>query len=338
MSTVSRAAQTSDDQKYILGRVVPALEKDLLLMDFGEPADIPVGRGSTARYIKDANISVGSMTNALDDDSGTPITFATRDTFHELAYADSNVEVQIMTYGGFIPMRKIDLDNLTQNLADRIADRLRYLGKEVLDTLCRAQIDGSGTSFGPSMGAGTTTTRKSIGDGINDTALTSADKLTAEDIMLGVNDFRRLNAKGHRRAGGAVAVFIHTGAEIHVITDASNSRVTFAQVNKYVSGATGQQKLLDAEIGKIGGGLIMPTNNITTSTVNGVTAYNNIILCDYGMGVLGMNDVQPRVLFTNPGPQSTDQPLQVFGTAAFRFRAAPKLLDVNRSGILYSAQ
>ncbi len=351
-------ASNKYDTTVILSKVIPTLEKKFVLADLASPASLSANVGSTARWLKDSNFDpadldgTDSAYNALTDDSGTPITFATRDTFNETTFTGTSVEAQIHTYSVFVPVRKPDMDQMPASLSERLSARLAYAGREVWDTLLRAQADGSGTSFNPSMGAGSTNSRKSIGngtndttlaaddqltaedigDGTNDTTLSATDYLTAEDIALVVNDLRQKDAEPF--SGGKMAIVIHSGAEGHVITDVSSSRLTWHDSVKYVGGASGQSKIMDGQIGSLAGGDVIVSNNITTSTVDTRSAYNNLAIADWGLGTLSMGDAKPRV-FINDQPSVAD-PHRFYKTYAFQFEMAPKLLDADRVFILYS--
>ncbi len=331
-------ASNKYDTTVILSKVIPTLEKKFVLADLASPASLSANVGSTARWLKDSNFDpadldgTDSAYNALTDDSGTPITFATRDTFNETTFTGTSVEAQIHTYSVFVPVRKPDMDQMPASLSERLSARLAYAGREVWDTLLRAQADGSGTSFNPSMGAGSTNSRKSIGNGTNDTTLAADDQLTAEDIALVVNDLRQKDAEGF--SGGKMAIVIHSGAEGHVITDVSSSRLTWHDSVKYVGGASGQSKIMDGQIGSLAGGDVIVSNNITTSTVDTRSAYNNLAIADWGLGTLSMGDAKPRV-FINDQPSVAD-PHRFYKTYAFQFEMAPKLLDADRVFILYS--
>lgn len=331
-------ASNNYDTTVILSKVIPTLEKKFVLGDLASPAVLGAHKGSTARWLQDTNfdpasLDSGSAYNALTNDGGTPITFATRDTFNEDTFAGASVEAQIHTYSVFVPVRKPDMDQMPASLGERLASRLAYAGRLVWDTLLRAQADGSGTGFAPSMGSGTTKTRKSIGDGTNDTTISATDQLTAEDIALVVNDLRKLDAEPF--SGGRYAVVIHAGSEGHVITDVSSARLTWKDANQYVGGASGQSKILDGAVGAIAGADVMTSNNITTSTVDSETAYNNLAIADWGLGTLSMGDAKPRV-FINDAPSVAD-PHRFYKTYCFQFEMAPKLLDVNRVFLLYAA-
>lgn len=332
-SEIIRGTFTDSDTTYILPKAIQALEKKFVMADYASPAYLPDNVGTTARWVIPSNQVLGTTTNALDDTGGTPLTYATRSAKNQVAYTETSVSAPIRTYGAFTPMRRADMDNLRKQLADNISDRLGYLGNLCLDTLLRAAIDGSGTAFNPSMGAGTTTTRKSIGDGTVNTTISATDELTAEDLALGVGDLRINDAEPFDN--GYIAAVIHAGAEVDVITDVSATRLNWQEVNKHTPGLTGALKIPKGLIGGIAGAMVVRSNNITTSTVDTFSSYNNLLLSQDALGCLHMNDMKPKVFINDAN--SVDDPHRQYKTIAFQFRAAPKMIEVTRSEILYSS-
>jgi len=133
------------------------------------------------------------------------------------------------------------------------------------------------------------------------------------------------------------AVIVHSVPRTHLVTDVSTSRLTWEQINKYVSGFSGQEKLLNGVVGGIAGGMVFLSNNITTATVDTISAYANLVLAQDGLGAASQGGMNPDVFINKPSSNSTDNPYRIFGTVSFVFQTAPKLLDVLRAEILYSA-
>lgn len=343
MADVKRSVSSSAyDQTHILSKAIPTLEANLVFADFAEPAVLPDHEGTTARWLLDTNIDPdnidGSNTKTLDalnHASGGNIDWSTRDSVHEADFAGSKVEASLYTYGAFIPLQRKDLKAMPRSMQERVGKRLGYLGAVTLDTLLRAFVDGSkSAAVSPDPGSGTTTTRKSIGDGTVDTTLSATDYLTAEDVALIVGDLRANDAQPFDN--GMFAVVIHPGAETDLVTDVSASRLNWQEINKYVSGVSGQEKITKGEVGGIAGGMVFRSSQIATSTVDTRSAYNNICLGTFGIGNVSMGDAKPRLFVNQPGSSSMSDPYRFYATVSFQFDAAPKLLDVNRAAVLYS--
>jgi len=336
MAQLIRSVSSSAyDTTYILKKAIPTLEKKLVLGDFAAPAILPPNQGATARWLLDTAIAIGSFTDALTDASGGNITYATRDSVHETAFTGAKVEATIHTYGAFIPVRRQDLKTMPKSMMKRVGSRLAYLGALVKDTLIRAQCDGSGSAFDPSMGSGTTTTRKSIGDGTDNTTISASDKLTAEDLALVAGDLNAVDAEPF--SNGMFAAVIHSVPETHLITDVASGRINWQEINKYVSGASGQEKITKGVVGAVAGVMAFRSNNIGQSTVDIANVYENIVFADHGVGELSIDDANPRIIVNKSGPQTVSDPHRMYSTIAFQFEAVPKLLDVNRVALLYSA-
>lgn len=335
-------ASSKYDQTHILSKAIPTLEKRLVFADFAEPAVLPDHEGSTARWLSDSNIdptdidgSAATTYDALNHASGGNIQYSTRDGKNQANFTGTSVEASIYTYGAFVPLFRKDLKVMPRSMQDRVGARLGYLGSLTLDSLLRAVVDGtfSGT-YNPDTGSGTTTTRKSIGDGTNDTTLSATDYLTAEDIALVVGDLKAEDAEPFDN--GMYAVVIHSGGETDLITDVSSSRINWQEINKYVSGVSGQEKITRGEVGGVAGGMVFRSNNIATGTIDTRSAYHNVALAQWAIGNLSMGDMKPRVFVNKSGSSSMSDPHRFYSTVAFQFDAAPKLLDVNRAAVLYS--
>lgn len=335
-NTVTRTTGSALDQTYLAQKALETLEDEHVLADFATPGELPDHAGSTLHWHIHDNFANATVTNALD--GGTPITWGSSgnmDSLNQEEYTVTDISKQIQTYGAFIPARKSDLKNMTKDVMDGLAARMAYLMHNTNDTLLRAALDGSGSGFDPNMGAGTTTTRTSIGDGNNDTTLSATDLLTAEDIALAVGDLRANNARPF--SNGLYAVIIHSASETHLITDVSDSRLTFSEINKYVSGASGQEKLTKGDVGAVARGMVFVSNNITTSTVGSETGYNNLVLAKDGLGNVKMSDSAVRVFVNKSNESSMSDPHRMFCTVAGQFKNGAKCLDVNRAEVLYAA-
>lgn len=323
------------DTTYIRQTSIKALENKLVVSECATSGDVPEHAGSTISWQLDANVTGATATNALTDDSGTPITYATRDNFNEDTYSPTAVTKQLHAYGTFVPVRTKDLNKMPRGMMDRLAGRMAYRGAHTKDTLLIAAIDGSGSSYNPGLGTGTTTTRKSIGDGTNNTTISATDQLTVEDIALGVGDLWANDAEEF--SNGAYKAIIHSVSATHLITDVSTSRITWEETHKHVGGASGQEKILKGTIGTVVGADVVRSNNIRTSTQDTETVYNNIILAMDGVGDASVDDSNPQVLINRPNENSTDNPYRMYATAAFVWEGAPTLLDSNRALVLYAA-
>ena len=319
------------DTTYISTRNIKTLENNLVAAELGTPGEIAMNSGSTIRWHIDTNLTGATATNSLTNDAGTPIAWSTRDSFNEDTPAYTGVEAQLQVYGTFIPVRNQDLDQMPRGMMDRISSRISYRARKTIDTLCIAALDGSGTGYGPSTGAGTTTTRKA-GAG----ALSSGDVLTAEEILLATGDLHANDAEPFDN--GKYMALVHSVAATSMKTDVSTSRVTWFETNKHVGGFSGQEKILSGTEGDIGGTTVVRTNSINTSTQDTTAAYDNLVIARDAFGIAAQGDIDHRVFINRPSANSTDQPHRMYATIAWQVRFFPKLLDSNRVVLLYTAQ
>ncbi len=337
MSDYKRTASSSAlDTTWIKSKVIDALENNLQLAPLATPGDLPSNSGSTLKWILDANTTGGTEVNALTNSGGTEVVYSTnRDSVNEAAYAPTAVSAQMETYGIFVPVRRKDMKQMPKGQMTNLGKRVEYRMRKLIDTLLRATVDGTGTGYFPSMGSGTTNTRKSIGDGTNDTTLSATDYLTAEDVAL-VTGLDLESTDAEPFSNGMYAGIFHSVSATHLRTDVSTARITWEGINKFVSGLNGQEKILKGTMGAITGTMCMRSNNITTSTVDTRSAYNNIILAQDGVGNASMGDMGPDVFINESGKESMSDPHRLFATVAGQAELAPALLDVNRAAVLYS--
>lgn len=333
MSTVhisSGGGNTAQDTTYILAEMIPRLEIESNFWQSATPSRLVNHVGRTARW--------RTMTNLTAQTDAIVKTYSTKD--NEMAIATDAVEQTINRYGGWAPFDLADMKRAPKSFSQEIADNFAYAAMLTHETLLRAACDGSGTGFTPSMGAGTTTTQKSNAAGGTAGTLEAGDKLTAEEIFKAAGTLYENNAKP--KSGGQFHLHAHSRPITQLMTDVSTTRVTWEKIHVYVPGTGGQEMFSKNAAGALNGTLIIRNNLITTATINSLTAYVNILIADWGLGALTTDDSFSKpdeAVFKNmPGPQSTDNPHRKFGTIAFGFDAAPKLLDVNRVLLLYTAQ
>jgi len=165
--------------------------------------------------------------------------------------------------------------------------------------------------------------------------ISAGDTLTLEDVMLGVKDLA--SAEVPPFADGLYKMAVSSAAMTHMKTDVSNARLTFSEVTKYVP--DGQKELTAGSVFRkklsIMGVMFYETNHLSQTTVDIANVWNNLLVGRNGLGMLSMGDMEPDIQVRKP--TSTDQPIPIFGTISFMFRAAPALLRAPAVEILYSA-
>lgn len=329
---------TGYDQKYIEQKAIETLDPEYVFAHWITPGEIPPNQGSTLRWLIDNTPSGATATNALTNDAGTPITFATRDSFNEDSWGGVAVEEKLHTYGTFVPVRAQDLQAMPKRTMDRLGERIGIRGAETKDDLLRAELDGSGTGYNPAKGAGLTNIRKSIGDGNDNTTLSATDKLTAEDIALATGDLWGRNVKPFSDTGQYVAL-VHSLAAVHLVTDGgsatSRPRITWEEMHKHVSGSTGHEMLQTGSLGAIMGTQVVRTTKIGTAT-HDVNAYENLVIGKDCLGDVHQGDAMPKVIISN-ATASTSDPYGMYATAAWMFQAGSKLIDDDRGQMIVSA-
>ncbi len=347
MTTLARDGVTTPagghDTTYILKKTIETLENELHFADFQTPGELPVHSGSTARFtIDDLWASAGStVTNAASTaglHSGTQFESLIEDGVvgstvswerkggdggadeHQDAFTSQVIEEQIEAYGAFIPVRTQDLDQMPKSVMDRIGERLGYRGAWSKDTLLRAPIDGSldtGSGASPIKGAGVT-------------PVVTAATMTATDIANATGVLWQMDARPF--SNGMYAAVISNVDAVNLATDVDVATLSWSDINKFVSGSNGQQKITNGNMGAILGTMIFRTNNLMEDTSGAAAAHftNNIVLAKDAIGNVTQGDSNTQIFINKPDASSTDNPFRLIASVAFYFRCSTLLLDANR--------
>lgn len=331
MADINIRTNTELDQEFIRNDFVDALDSMLLFADVITPGVYPGNEGNQYKWILDADLTGATTTNAIDGGTTNDIGLGGGVVgqsaavlpldINEAAYAPGELISTMKKYGSFVPIDVKDIDFMPTSTLENLSARVRRSGRQTLDTLVRAEADGSGTTFDPALGAGTTTVLD-ITVGI---AL-ATDIMTAAFAIQAVNALEQNNAVPF--SNGMYRMIINTTAKGHLETEAglATNEVTWSKVNKHVSGMTGQEKIIKGIIGGLGGGAFSHTTEVATDTSTTADSFANLGFADEGMGGVHMNDMEPEVFINRAGSDQVFDPYRITGTVSFRFRFIPQLL------------
>jgi len=311
------AADVSVWTEYLLRKFVPGLKANLLFADYCEPAMIPKGAGHyVARWIV-PSMRVGS-TSALTDGSSGSATDAVTLT---------RVVGTLTDYGEWFNLSSLAKETEPSVAMDAYNEIMTYAGAAAIDTLLYNQAK-SATNF---LHVGDTT--------IGGATLAAGDALKAKDFPVIANFFRARNAIGFEKLSGDYALFIHPDDEMTLVTDVTTAALSWSEVNKHVP--AGFEQLINNHrfVGRLNGVTAMRTTIIGTVTED-ILAHVNVALARWGVGWLGLGGKpprQPEIKYKEPGPQSTNDPLDTNCTLGWKARLAHKILDAgNRALVVYT--
>jgi len=316
--TAGLAAVTGLWTTYILRKFVPMLKNELVFADYAEPAQIPRNSGG---YVARWNIPQkfnGSTTVITEASAGT-VGERTNTTI-------TAVEATISTYGEFMKVGEIaEMSQITGAL-DVYGEQFMYAGEQAIDSLIKAV-------------ALTTTNVYKTGGGVGTGTLTASTTATVRDFPKIAAFFRAGGAKGHESLKNDFVWIIHPDQETNILTENTSNSLSWSQVNQNVP--AGYEQLINNHrfVGRYAGVTAIRTAEIGTSTAD-VTAYASVALARWGVGWLGLGETgptAPSIKIKRPGPSDTSQPLDLYMTIGWKFKAVARLLDVARVLKVYSS-
>lgn len=302
---------------YILKKFVPGLKAKLFFTDYAKGAMLPRAAGNIARWLV-PTMRVGSVSALTDGSSGAAAN----------AITITGVEATIADYGEWFNISDLAEATEVSTALDAYREIMEYAGAGALNTL----IYNAGVTATNFLHAGDAT--------ITGVTLTSTDYLYARDFPVVAGFFNARSATGFSALGGDFMMAIHPDAETKLVTDVTNTRLSWSEVNKYVP--AGYESLINTHryVGRLGGVTALRTTLVKVDTED-VSAHFNLALAEYGVGWLGLGENGPRrpdIKYKRPGPSSTNDPLDTNNTLGWKVRAVAKNLDAgNRSLVVYSA-
>jgi len=301
---------------YIIRQAVPGLKAKLFFPDYCEPALVPRGAGGfVARWLV-PTMRIGSTTALTEGSSGSAANMITI----------TSVEGTVADYGEWFNIGDLSKETEITEALDIYRDQVEYAGSGAINRrLYTAAV--SSTNF---LHAGDTATA-----GVT---LVAGNILTAQDFPVIAGFFHNANAEGFNRLGGDYMLAIHPNQEVQLVTDVTNTRLSWSEVNKHVP--MGFEDLVNNHrfVGRLGGVTALRTTLVGTVTED-VAAYRAVALARYGVGWFGIAEKgpkMPRIIMKSPGPTSTNDPLDTNHTLGWKARMAERLLDANRALVVYS--
>lgn len=302
---------------YLLRKFVDGLKANLFFTEYAEKATIPRGAGAYVARWNVPTMRIGSTTAIVDGTWGSAASAITL----------TGVEATIADYGEYINITDLARESQLTGALDQYSDIMSYAGAGAINTLIYNQAK-SATNF---LHAGDTAT--------GGTTLASGDTLKAPDIAFVSQFFRGKDAVGFSNLSGDYMMAIHPDAEYDLVTDVTTAALSWTEVNKYVP--RGFDQLIENHrfVGRMNGVSVLRTTLVGTVTED-IAAHVNVALAKWGVGWLGLGsspETMPEIIPKRPGPQSTNDPLNINCTLAWKVRMATKILDAgNRALVVYT--
>lgn len=303
--------------EYILREFVPGLEAELLMADYAEPAMIPRGAGG---YI--ARWNVPTMREGAVGALGACSSGAATDMI-----TITPVTAAITTHGEYFELDDLAEQTEISTALDQYREIVQYAGASAIDRLVLNAALAAASWFH----AGDTTV-----DGVT---LTSVDKIKAKDLPVIAGYFRANNAKGWPGLSRDYMLAIHPDDEVSMVTHVTTDELSWSEMNKHVP--AGFEQLINNHrfVGRMNGMSVLRTTQIAADTED-VQAHFCIALARWGVGWLGCGKKgpkKPQIKIKRPGPQTTNDPLDMCMTLGWKVQAVGKLLDDSRALVVYSA-
>ena len=307
---------------YIVRRFLMILRNKLRFAPYATMSDIPVRAGhKVARWT--LPVDIGTATTAIAE-------FASANEVATLTW--SKYEGTVSTYGTHSKISDLTDASWLPQAKNMLSNVFAYSAAKTIDTLLRNDADDT-TSF---IISGETTN--------NTGTLASTETMTAQDVAVTGGFFDEKDCEGFDSLGGNYALIVHgepaKDMQIHVEPGGATSgvQISWHDTQKYT--VPGQRKLARYEIGQYAGVSVQKSNNIATSLLTGtITAFKNIGLSKDAIGRANLDMRNARIIVIPPGRPDKSDPLNLYGTIGWKWRAAHRPLDVNNRGvILYTAK
>jgi len=303
--------------EYINREFVPGLKAKLLFANYCRGASIPRGAGG---YIGIWNVPT------MRDGSVTPLGLCSSGSATDMITI-TKVTAAVTSYGEYFEIDDLADQTEIAGALDEYRDMVEYAGASAIDSLVRNAAYAT-TNFlhcGDAAAAGVT--------------LVAGNQLKALDLPVIEAFFNGNNAQGFPSLSGDHMLAIHPQVEKTLVTHVTTAELSWSEVNKHVP--RGFDQLIDNHsfVGRLTGVSVLRTTKIGTITED-VAAYRCLAMADWGVGWLGVGQKGPKrpmIKLKRPGPQSTNDPLDMCMTLGWKVQAIGKLLDANRVLTVYSA-
>lgn len=267
-------------------------EPELVHDQFGQKRPIPGGNGKTIEFRK-FNALPAVPSDRVLSEGITP---------NGQFYGVTAITATIEQYGGYITLT--DMLNLTayDNNMQEVMKLLASQAGQVSDKITR-DILAAGTNVSYAGGRDARAN------------LTSADKLTIEEIKKAVRKLKRVNAKP---INGNYVAIVHPDVAYDLMNDSE-----WIDANQYA----GSQKIFNGEIGKMYGVRFVETTMAKIVKPSTLPIYCTLVLAENAFGVTSINNGGIETIVKQLGSGGTADPLNQRSTVGWKLNKVAKILE-----------
>lgn len=284
MATQSLGVLTQENKTFYERTLLKRAEPNLVFAKYGQKKGYKKNEGQTINFRKFESLDIPT----------SPLTEGVTPKGSDLNVTDITAKVE--QWGDFVEVSDV-LD--TVGIDPVLTETSELLGEQAglsIDTEVRKVVT-SGTNVQYANGKADTD------------SIAATDKITSNEIKKAVRTLRNLNAK--TMDGGNYIGIVDPDVEFDIMNDP-----LWQDVSKYNGGV----KIMDGEIGKLGGvRFITTTNTNKEENTNGVTVHSVMILGKDAYGVVDIaGSSKPEIIYKPMGSAGTADPLNQRGTVGWK--------------------
>lgn len=271
--------------------------------DFGaDVKNVPLNTGPVVHFTRFTPLAI----------STTALTEATNPSAVNLTAV--SISSALTEYGAFVTVGSLfSLTTLDVGLKEHVSVMGQNAG-ETIDTLIRAELSANATEL-------TVTTAATLTD------VHTTDILTGLEIRTVVKKLKQNRAP--RFPGATYRAVIGPEAAMDLMGNSewldAHRYTTSDAIERGVVG-----KLHGVEFVESNNNLITLSAGFSTSATNIANLYSSFFFGQHAYAVINLGSTTgPRIYVKNPGPNSTDNPLELFSTVGWRQPFAVKVLNSN---------
>jgi len=292
---------------YYVKKLLDTLGRDKVIEDLGVASiTIPKGAGQQAKWLRYDEFNVSDPTTFLLTESVIP---------SESTITTRNLTATALQYGTYVACSDKLVYTAIDPVMESMADRLGEHAGQLVELLCRNELDSNGAN--------------QFANGKANLAATGAgDVLTAKELLKAMITFKKASVPAHE--SGAYVAVIHPACAGDLMNDTNVGG--WSDLNKYVP--AGRDQILNAKEGMCYGVKVKTSDLIsstTTGTLGSATVYSNLVLgkAAFGTVKLGSKNVE----FHTYDEGGTANPLKQFSTTGYKLLGfVPKAFGGSSNG------
>lgn len=286
-------------------RVFLERAKTELRHDFGaQVKNVPMNSGKTVYFTRFTPLALA--TTALSEAANPTATDMTATT----------VSATLADYGAYTTVGSLySMTSIESGLTEHVDIHGQNAG-ETIDRLIRTELNSGGTSAVVS-----TATAAAL------TAIRTSDTLTGLEVRIMARTLK--TNKARKFPGGLFRAVIGQYAAMDLMGNSewldAHRYTTSDAIERGVVG-----KLHGVEFVETNDPLIALSAGFSTSATNVANVHTSFFFGQNAYGVINLGSISaPKIYVKNPGPNSTDNPLDQFSTVGWKMPFATKVLNAN---------